>query len=143
MRDLIDDDFIRSLGETLTPGSSALFILVRRATPNKVLSELRPFGGRVIYTSLSTESSSSKTASSCVGSTPPSLTYRRGSTDPTAPHSLVDRGQQPGRHPSCRAPGRWVAPTGRPAGELAPGHPRLTRASSGRWEGRGRDSGLA
>jgi uncharacterized membrane protein len=28
----IDDDFIRSLGETLEPGTSALFILVRRVT---------------------------------------------------------------------------------------------------------------
>ena len=51
----IDDDFIRSLGETLEPGTSALFILVRRVTLDKVLPELRPFGGKVIHTSLSTE----------------------------------------------------------------------------------------
>lgn len=51
----IDDDFIRSLGETLEPGTSALFILVRRVTLDKVLPELRPFGGKVIRTSLSTE----------------------------------------------------------------------------------------
>jgi uncharacterized membrane protein len=51
----IDDDFIRSLGETLEPGSSALFVLVRRATLDKVLPEVRPFGGKVIRTSLSTE----------------------------------------------------------------------------------------
>jgi uncharacterized membrane protein len=51
----IDDDFIRSLGETLEPGTSALFILVRRVTLDKVLPELRPFGGKMIHTSLSTE----------------------------------------------------------------------------------------
>jgi uncharacterized membrane protein len=51
----IDDDFIQSLGDTLEPGTSALFVLVRRATLDKVLPEVRPFGGQVIHTSLSTE----------------------------------------------------------------------------------------
>ena len=51
----IDDDFIRSLGNTLEPGTSALFVLVRRAMLDKVLPELRPFGGKVVHTSLSTE----------------------------------------------------------------------------------------
>jgi uncharacterized membrane protein len=51
----IDDEFIRSLGATIAPGSSALFVLVRRATPDKVLPELRPFGGTVLRTSLSNE----------------------------------------------------------------------------------------
>jgi uncharacterized membrane protein len=51
----IDDEFIRSLGATIEPGSSALFVLVRRVTPDKVLPELRPFGGTVLRTSLSTE----------------------------------------------------------------------------------------
>jgi uncharacterized membrane protein len=51
----INDDFIRSLGETLEPGTSALFVLVRRATLDKVLPEVRPFGGQVLHTSLSTE----------------------------------------------------------------------------------------
>ena len=36
----IDDDFIRSLGETIPANSSALFILVRKAQPEKVLAEL-------------------------------------------------------------------------------------------------------
>jgi uncharacterized membrane protein len=51
----IDDGFIRSLGATIAPGSSALFVLVRRATMDKVLPELRPFGGTVLRTSLSNE----------------------------------------------------------------------------------------
>lgn len=51
----IDDEFIRSLGSTIEPGSSALFTLVRRATFDKVLDELRPFGGTILRTSLSRE----------------------------------------------------------------------------------------
>jgi uncharacterized membrane protein len=51
----IDDEFIRSLGATIEPGSSALFVLVRRATPDKVMPELRPFGGTVLRTSLPNE----------------------------------------------------------------------------------------
>jgi uncharacterized membrane protein len=51
----IDDEFIRSLGSTIQPGSSALFVLVRRATLDKVLPELRPFGGTILRTSLSHE----------------------------------------------------------------------------------------
>lgn len=51
----IDDGFIRSLGATIAPGSSALFVLVRRATPDKVLPELESFEGTVLRTSLSKE----------------------------------------------------------------------------------------
>lgn len=49
----INDDFIKELGETLEPKTSALFLLVRKATPDKVLDELRPYGGRLLKTSLS------------------------------------------------------------------------------------------
>jgi uncharacterized membrane protein len=51
----IDDEFIKSLGKNIEPGSSALFLLVRRVTLDKVLPELRPFGGTILKTSLSTE----------------------------------------------------------------------------------------
>lgn len=51
----IDDNFTRSLGENLQPGNSALFVLVRKAQPEKVLSELSRFRGRVLRTSLSPE----------------------------------------------------------------------------------------
>ncbi|HXH08213.1 MAG TPA: DUF1269 domain-containing protein [Alphaproteobacteria bacterium] len=51
----IDDQFIRSLGATIEPGSSALFVLVRRVTADKVLPELSPFKGTVLRTSLSIE----------------------------------------------------------------------------------------
>ena len=49
----IDDKFMKALAETLAPGSSALFVLVRKATPDKVLEEIKGSGGKVIRTSLS------------------------------------------------------------------------------------------
>jgi uncharacterized membrane protein len=51
----INDDFMKELAGTLKPGSSALFILVRKATPDKALEELRGVGGKIIQTSLSHE----------------------------------------------------------------------------------------
>ncbi|HID77377.1 MAG TPA: DUF1269 domain-containing protein, partial [Planctomycetaceae bacterium] len=51
----IDDNFIKNLSETLKPSTSALFVLVRKATPDKVLEELSKFNGRVLKTSLTAE----------------------------------------------------------------------------------------
>jgi uncharacterized membrane protein len=51
----IDDDFIARMAGGLQPGTSALFVLARRVNFDKVLPELRPFGGRVLKTSLSDE----------------------------------------------------------------------------------------
>ncbi|MDQ2805155.1 MAG: DUF1269 domain-containing protein [Pseudomonadota bacterium] len=52
----IDDDFIRSISETLQPNTSALFVLVRKALPDKVLAEISShIRGRVIRSSLSPE----------------------------------------------------------------------------------------
>ena len=51
----IDDNFIRSLAETLQPDTSALFVLVRKAQPEKVLAELSGFRGKVLRSSLSPE----------------------------------------------------------------------------------------
>lgn len=48
----VDDNFMKELGESLPPSSSALFILVRKVTPDKVLAEIAPYGGRVLRTSL-------------------------------------------------------------------------------------------
>ena len=49
----IDDNFIRELGKTIEPGTSAIFILVRKSTPDKVLEDLSKFEGKVLQTSLS------------------------------------------------------------------------------------------
>ncbi|CAH2903568.1 MAG: hypothetical protein PCALPYG88_6835 [uncultured Paraburkholderia sp.] len=51
----IDDDFMRSTGQNIEPGSSALFILVRQVNFDKVLPELKPFGGKVLKTSLTND----------------------------------------------------------------------------------------
>ncbi|MGJ4855233.1 DUF1269 domain-containing protein [Labrys sp. KB_33_2] len=51
----IDDDFIKSLGQTIPNNSSALFVLVRKVQPEKVLAEFSGLKGRVIKTSLSPE----------------------------------------------------------------------------------------
>ena len=46
---------MRQLGAEMAPQRSAIFVLVRRATFDKVEPELARFGGRVLHTSLSTE----------------------------------------------------------------------------------------
>lgn len=51
----INDAFMKELAATLTPGSSALFVLVRSELTDKVLDELRGTGGTVLRTSLSHE----------------------------------------------------------------------------------------
>lgn len=51
----INDDFIQDIGNTLQPESSALFLLVRKAQPEKVLAELKGYGGRILRSSLSPE----------------------------------------------------------------------------------------
>jgi uncharacterized membrane protein len=53
--DGIDEGFVRALCATLAPGSSAVFALIRRHTPGKVLPEVGKFGGTVLHTSLSDE----------------------------------------------------------------------------------------
>ena len=49
----IDDKFMKDLATTMQPGSSALFVLARKATPDKVLEELQGSGGTILQTSLS------------------------------------------------------------------------------------------
>jgi uncharacterized membrane protein len=51
----IDDDFIRRVGQSLEPETSALFILVRRVNVDKVLPELRPFNPAILHTSLNAQ----------------------------------------------------------------------------------------
>jgi uncharacterized membrane protein len=51
----IEDTFMKDLGETFKPGTSALFVLVRKSTPDKVLEALKGFGGKVLKTSLTVD----------------------------------------------------------------------------------------
>jgi uncharacterized membrane protein len=51
----VNDQVMRDIGQSMKPGSSALFVLVRRATVDKVLDGLKTFAGKgkVFQTSLS------------------------------------------------------------------------------------------
>lgn len=51
----INDDFVKKLAETIPNNSSALFVLVREATMDKVVAEIQPWNPRVLNTSLSAE----------------------------------------------------------------------------------------
>jgi uncharacterized membrane protein len=53
----INDHFMKELAATLIPGSSALFVLVRKSTPYRetVLEKLNGIGGKILMTSLSHE----------------------------------------------------------------------------------------
>lgn len=53
----IDDDFIKSVGQQIEPGTSAMFMMVASSTPDRVLDEIRGHGQvKVLSTSLSKES---------------------------------------------------------------------------------------
>ncbi len=87
----IDDNFIRELAQTLPPNSSAIFVLVRKFQPEKVLSELSRFRGRVLRTSLSPEQEARlQSALSGAAAPPPS----------------------PGEMAAVRQPGNTAAPPG-------------------------------
>jgi len=51
----INDAFVKKLGETIPVNSSALFVLVKRVTEDKVLAEIESYKPRVLKTSLSNE----------------------------------------------------------------------------------------
>jgi uncharacterized membrane protein len=48
----VNDKFMKELAESFKPESSALFLLVRKATPDKVMERLKGYGGKVLKTSL-------------------------------------------------------------------------------------------
>ena len=49
----INDKFMKDLAGTMKPGSSVLFVLVMKSTPDKVLEEVKGTGGKILKTSLS------------------------------------------------------------------------------------------
>ena len=51
----LDYGFVKEVGNTIQPGHSALFLLIREATPDKLMDELRQFNGKILQTSLSME----------------------------------------------------------------------------------------
>jgi uncharacterized membrane protein len=51
----VDDNFARQVGANLPNGGSALLVLFRKVTADKVLPQLAHFGGTVLQTSWSEE----------------------------------------------------------------------------------------
>jgi uncharacterized membrane protein len=51
----IDDKFIKEVSKKIEPGTSAIFMLVHDAQPDKVIEQLKKFNGEIIHTSLSND----------------------------------------------------------------------------------------
>lgn len=51
----IDKEFQRQVRDMLKPGTSALFLVLEKATPDKAVAAMSKFGGTVLKTSLSQE----------------------------------------------------------------------------------------
>jgi len=51
----LDRGFVSGVRDTVRPGCSALFMLMRAAIPDKLISELRQFNGRILQTSVCSE----------------------------------------------------------------------------------------
>jgi len=49
----IDDKFIKEVAENVGPGNSAVFLLVKKMTPDRVVAAIKDYGGHVVRTSLS------------------------------------------------------------------------------------------
>jgi len=51
----INDQFMKQLSESIQPGSAALFVLIKEITSDKVLDQIKGYGGVVLKTSLNDE----------------------------------------------------------------------------------------
>ena len=51
----VNDEFVKKLSDTIPNNSSALFVLVREVTMDKVVEAIQPWNPRVLNTSLSNE----------------------------------------------------------------------------------------
>jgi uncharacterized membrane protein len=51
----IDKEFQNQVRDNVQPGTSALFLIIEKATPDKAIDALKGYGGTVIKTSLSDE----------------------------------------------------------------------------------------
>src|SRR5436190_1656390 len=54
-KDVIDKEFREQVHDLLQPGTSALFLIVEKVTPEEAVERLAPFGGTVLKSSLSKE----------------------------------------------------------------------------------------
>lgn len=49
----LDKEFLERVRDVVKPGTSALFLVIQKVTPDKVIDALKPYGGEVLRTSLS------------------------------------------------------------------------------------------
>jgi uncharacterized membrane protein len=54
-KNAIDKEFQQQVRDKITPGTSALFMIIEQVTPDKAIAALSQYGGEVIRTSLSDE----------------------------------------------------------------------------------------
>jgi uncharacterized membrane protein len=54
-KNAIDQTFQQQVRDYLQPGTSALFMIIEKATPDKAIAALKEYGGTVFKTSLSDE----------------------------------------------------------------------------------------
>ena len=54
-KDTVDQEFIEQVREAMKPGTSALFLVVEKVTPDKATAALSKYGGTVLKSSLSKE----------------------------------------------------------------------------------------
>jgi uncharacterized membrane protein len=54
-KNAIDKEFQQQVRDSVKPGTSALFMVIEQATPDKAIAALSQYGGKVIRTSLSDE----------------------------------------------------------------------------------------
>ncbi len=81
----IDDNFIRSLSDKMAPNSSALFVLVRKVQPEKVLKEFEGFHGHILRTSISPEQEAKLQEVLSKGATPPPVPGTVPASDSATP----------------------------------------------------------
>ncbi len=54
-KDTVDEAFVEQVRDAMKPGTSALFLVIEKATPDKAIAALSKFGGTVLKSSLSSD----------------------------------------------------------------------------------------
>jgi uncharacterized membrane protein len=114
----INDEFMRDLAKNMQGGNSALFLLIQKVTPDKVLQQLEGTGGTVIKTSLSNDFES-KLRESIAGRTlrtdaaNQQFTITPEQPMPAGGYSTIPPTGEPPRNPAAgeNVPGGNQAPT--------------------------------
>jgi uncharacterized membrane protein len=66
----INDPFMKQLAESIKPGDAALFVLIKEMTADKVVAQIKGYGGVVLQTSLD-ETKEQALRNAIASSTPP------------------------------------------------------------------------